>query len=168
MVDVLADPRLYEFTGGAPPTLAQLEARYVAQSAGSPRPDEVWHNWIVRLGEPAAAIGFVQATVGSDRADVAWVIGTRWQGRGCAAEAAAAMCGWLLESGVAELGAHIRPGHVASEAVATRCGLVPTDDLDADGERRWSLPTADRALGRRAQALPRSRASSPSISRSTR
>ena len=34
MVEVLADPTLYAFTGGEPPTLAELEQRYARQVAG--------------------------------------------------------------------------------------------------------------------------------------
>ena len=44
MVGVLADLDLYAFTGGEPPSLERLEARYRAQVAGSPRPGEDWHN----------------------------------------------------------------------------------------------------------------------------
>ena len=85
MVDVLADPTLYTFTGGEAPTLAQLEDRYRHQSAGSPRSGEIWHNWILRLD--GTAIGFVQATVEGAGAELAWVVGTPWQGSGFGTEA---------------------------------------------------------------------------------
>ena len=137
MVDVLGDPALYAFTGGEPPDLERLRARYDAQVAGSPDPGERWHNWIIRMADTGAAIGFVQATVAGERADVAWLTGTAWQGNGFAVEAAGAMCGWLRGAGVRDVTAHIHPGHRASARVATAIGLVPTDVVDDDGERVW-------------------------------
>jgi RimJ/RimL family protein N-acetyltransferase len=138
MVGVLADPALYAFTGGQPPTLVTLEARYLAQVAGSPDDAEQWLNWIVRTLDTDEAVGYVQATV-TDRgqaADVAWVTGTAWQGRGYAAEAAAAMVAWLADSGVATVTAHVHPDHAASAGVARKAGLAVTDEVE-DGERVW-------------------------------
>ena len=37
MMTVLADPSLYEFIGGRPPTLEQLQRRYAAQMSATPR-----------------------------------------------------------------------------------------------------------------------------------
>ena len=136
MVSVLADPALYSFTGGAPPTLEQLTDRYAFQASGAPRPDEVWHNWIIRLG--GGAIGQVQATVTDEAADVAWLVGVPWQRNGYAPEAALAMCAWLSGQGVRRFTAHIHPSHAVSAKVATALGLVPTGTLDPDGEMVWA------------------------------
>jgi len=150
MAVVLADPALYGFTGGEPPTLDALRRRYAAQVTGaSPDGAERWLNWIVRLAPddggdaPGPAIGFVQATVtgAGRRADIAWVIGVRWQGQGHAAEAAAALVAWLRASGVSTITAHVHPDHVASARVAARAGLVATDAFE-DGERVWRLGPA--------------------------
>ena len=141
MAAVLGAPSLYEFTGGDPLTVAELRERYAAQVAGSPDDDEAWRNWIVReethAGEGAAA-GYVQATVTADTADVAWVIGEPWQGRGYASEAAQAMVGWLGTHGIRTVTAHIHPDHDASAAVADRVGLKPTLTVE-DGERLWRM-----------------------------
>jgi RimJ/RimL family protein N-acetyltransferase len=137
MATVLADERLYEYTGGEPATAAELRGRYARQVAGSGRPDEVWLNWIIRVGgEP---VGYVQATAEpiAGTAWVAWVIGTPWQGNGYATEAAASVVGWLRDRGLAATAA-IAPGHLASERVAAAAGLTPTDEL-LDGERVWRL-----------------------------
>jgi hypothetical protein len=40
LVDVLSDAGLYAFTGGSPPSVADLEQRYARQVAGSPDPAE--------------------------------------------------------------------------------------------------------------------------------
>ena len=137
MVAVLSDPALYEFTGGEPPTPDELRARYERQAVGhSPDGSEVWLNWIVRTTDDARAIGFVQATVVDGRADVAWLIGTPWQGRGYATEAAQKMLALLEQRGVREITAHIRADHAASARVAANLGLSPTDEVE-DGEVVW-------------------------------
>jgi RimJ/RimL family protein N-acetyltransferase len=142
MVAVLADPALYAFIGGEPPTRGDLLARYGAQLRGSSDARETWHNWIVRERSSGAATGFVQATIldpgdGSERtAEIAWVIGTPWQGRGYATDAARALVAWLEAGGVRSIVAHVHPDHAASAAVAERAGLSPTGQL-VDGERVW-------------------------------
>lgn len=140
MLRVLADRSLYRFTGGGPPSLRDLEARYRSQVSGPSSGGEVWHNWILRLQKSERAIGFVQATLNGDTADVAWLVGTDWQGCGYAKEAAAEMCRWLRACGICSLTAHIHPKHLASERVAMAIGLQRTDEVDADGEVVWTSP----------------------------
>ncbi|GAA3388650.1 GNAT family N-acetyltransferase [Streptomyces roseoviridis] len=82
------------------------------------------------------AVGTVQATVTSDGAEVAWVVGTPWQGHGLAREAAVVLTDWLRERGVPRLVAHVHPEHHASAAVATAAGLAPTEVFH-ERERRW-------------------------------
>ena len=139
MVGVLSGAALYTFTGGSPPTLSELRARYARLAAGrSPDGREEWRNWIIR-GEPdRAAIGYVQATIvdGGTRAEIAWVVGLSWQRQGFASEAVRALVDWLDARGVTAIQAHIHPDHAASAAVARRAGLVPTGRSD-DGERLW-------------------------------
>lgn len=145
MVAVLADPDLYAFTGGEPPTLGELDARYLAQVAGPQEADdERWLNWIVRLADTGQPVGFVQATVRGGDADVAWVIGTDWQRHGFAREAATAMCRWLRGRGVSSITAHIDPSHDRSEGVAAAIGMRPTGAVDADGEQIWTLASEQR------------------------
>lgn len=141
MVGVLADEKLYDFIGGAPPDLAALRHRYRSQVAGPAAADESWCNWIVRDSADGRAIGFVQATVIDRTADVAWLIGVGDQSRGVAAEAARAMCGWLVAQGIERLRAHVHPRHVASQRVAARIGLILTDEVDNDGEEIWASPS---------------------------
>jgi RimJ/RimL family protein N-acetyltransferase len=135
MVGVLSDPALYTFTSGDPPTPEELDQRYRHQVAGGSG-DEVWHNWIIRQGD--VAIGYVQATVAHGAADLAWVVGTPWQGSGYATEAAAAMRSWLEDQGIRRFTAHIHPGHSASQAVASRLGLRTIGAVDDDGEAIWA------------------------------
>jgi RimJ/RimL family protein N-acetyltransferase len=139
VTSVLGDPGLYVFIGGAPPTAEELRKQYAAQVRGAPpEGGQAWRNWIVRLAETGEAIGFVQATIttADAHADVAWVIGQHWQGRGYATEAARGMIAALADEGVATITAHILAENAPSERVAKRIGLAPTDRVEG-GERVW-------------------------------
>jgi len=142
MAVVLGDPGLYAVMGGAPPTATELRSRYRRwQRPTSDDGREGWLNWVVLREEDDAAVGTVQATTttgGNElTAEVAWVIGVPFQGRGYATEAAAAVVGWLVDGGARDVHAHIAPDHPASEAVARRIGMRATGEFRDDGEQRW-------------------------------
>ena len=141
MAVVLADPELYTFTGGSPPTRQELRARYERWTAGSPDPAVSWCNWVIQLRSPRCLAGTVQATIstgGDPAAEVAWVVGKPWQGQGIATEAARALIAWLRLQSVKTVIAHIHPDHRASAAVAAAVGLTPTGQLH-DGEMTCRL-----------------------------
>jgi RimJ/RimL family protein N-acetyltransferase len=141
MAAVLADPDLYTFTGGSPPTRQELRARYERWTAGSPDPGVSWCNWVIQLRSPRCLTGTLQATISTGDepvAEVAWVVGTSWQGHGIATEAARALISWLGRQSVHAVIAHIHPRHHASAAVAAAAGLAPTGQLE-DGEMRWRM-----------------------------
>ena len=147
MAAVLAGPELYAFTGGTPPTRQELLARYERWLAGSPDPAVSWCNWVIRLHDSGCLAGTVQATITTggepapevaEVAEVAWVVGTPWQGQGIATEAARALVAWLRQQSVTTIIAHVHPDHQASAAVAAAAGLTPTSQLH-DGEVRWQL-----------------------------
>jgi RimJ/RimL family protein N-acetyltransferase len=141
MAAVLADPALHAFIGGEPETPQGLRSRYRRLTAGSGDPAVGWLNWVVRLRDASCLTGTVQATVRFDGAgavaEVAWVVGTSWQGRGIATEAARGLVDWLARQGVRMVAAHIHPGHLASAAVAAAAGLEATGEWH-DGEIRWA------------------------------
>jgi RimJ/RimL family protein N-acetyltransferase len=146
MAGVLADPALYAFTGGAPLSPGALRERYQRLAAGAPEQGVTWGNWVIQVRRTGQLAGYVQATITAGErgpaglrapvAEVAWVVGTAWQGQGLATEAARALAGWLAGHGVATIVAHIHPDHHASAAVAMAVGLVPSGGWH-DGERRW-------------------------------
>ncbi|MFF1695740.1 GNAT family N-acetyltransferase [Streptomyces sp. NPDC058257] len=144
MAVVLSDPGLHAFIGGAPDDPQALRARYRRMTAGAPDPAVSWYNWVLRLRDEGCLAGTVQATVvpGADGsgglvAEIAWVVGTPWQGRGIAVEAARGLVGWLTgQPDVRGIIAHVHPDHRASAAVATAAGLSPTDERQ-DGEVKW-------------------------------
>jgi RimJ/RimL family protein N-acetyltransferase len=141
MAEVLGDERLHEFIGGRPATRDELLARYGKLEAGSPYPDQRWLNWIVRERDGDRPVGTVQATVvDGATAEIAWVIGVPWQGRGYATEASRAVLDWLRGQGVRVITANVHPDHHGSAKVAERIGLAVTDEL-VDGERVWRRAT---------------------------
>ncbi len=146
MAKVVADPVLYAWTGGEPPSAAALRSQYAvwAVAGGQPVPGRRFdRTWVLRLLDGGAAVGFAQLSVAPDRsaAVLAWVVGRAWQRRGFAREATARLAELARAEGVAVLRANIAAGHLASEAVASALGLEPTDRL-ADGERVWESDVA--------------------------
>lgn len=146
MYAVLAEPALYVYTGGQPPSSIDAVARWFEgwERRRSPDGAELWLNWVVRERASGQAAGYVQATLADQRADLAWVLGTPWQGRGYATEAARAVQCWLQELGVARFRACVRPDHPASQRVAAGLGMARTADW-IDGEEVWVREERDRA-----------------------
>ncbi|MFJ4919369.1 GNAT family N-acetyltransferase [Streptomyces sp. NPDC088725] len=161
MAAVLSDPALHTFIGGAPETLDELRARYARLTAGSPDPAVSWCNWVIEVRAEECLAGTVQATIrpapggataGSDvgrddrpggsglLAEIAWVVGMPWQGRGFATEAARGLVRGLEEQGVRTFVAHVHPENRASAAVAAAAGLVPTEEWHG-GEMCWRRHT---------------------------
>ncbi|MFI9809127.1 GNAT family N-acetyltransferase [Streptomyces sp. NPDC052301] len=142
MAVVLSDPALHTFTGGTPASAEDLRARYERWVTGSPDPAVAWCNWVIRLRDEACMTGTLQATITTDdrgaAAEIAWVVGTPWQRRGIATEAAQGLVARLRQHPVHTVVAHIHPDHKASAAVAAAAGLTPTDQRH-DGEIRWQL-----------------------------
>ena len=141
MAEVLGDPDIYGWIGGAPPTAERLRTVYAELERGMSRDrTEIWLNWVIRRKPELVAVGTVQATIFNhgQRAEVAWIISPRWQRMGLATAAADAMIEWLYPARVQKVTAHIHPDHVASERVAQHVGLAPTGRLH-DGEREWEL-----------------------------
>ncbi len=138
LAPLLDDPGLHEFIGGEPLTEPALEARYRRLVRGAPPGSGVgWHNWTIRRLADGQAVGTAQATAADGHALLAWVVASKWQGRGYGSEAARAMVSWAEQEGLTAT-ANVHPGHKASERVASRAGLRPTDDWAA-GERVWRV-----------------------------
>ncbi len=146
MFEVLIDPTLYEFTNGSAPSDvgALLRLYEYWENRRSPDGGELWLNWALRLRTQDELIGHLQAGVQPDHADMAWVLGSKWQHHGYATEAAKAVHAWLLQFGVLEIRASIHPEHAASIRVAERLGLQRTTEL-SDAELIWKRTYAPRA-----------------------
>jgi RimJ/RimL family protein N-acetyltransferase len=139
---VLDDPALHAFTGGEPLGLDALTQRYARLATRhSPDGSQIWANWLLRTRSDRRAVGTLQATLpaggpNAGFAEVAWVVGSDWQGQGLASEAAASLVDRLFRDGWTVV-AHIHPDHAASQGVARAAGLTPTVVVH-DGEIRWA------------------------------
>jgi RimJ/RimL family protein N-acetyltransferase len=125
MFNVLNDPTLYAFTGDVPPANPQsLFRRYEYwEKRISPDGMELWLNWALRQRAHDQLIGHLQAGVVPDHADMAWIVGSRWQRQGYAKEAARAVLDFLDRLGVREVRASIHPQHTASIKIAEHLGM---------------------------------------------
>ncbi|MEO8103973.1 MAG: GNAT family N-acetyltransferase [Betaproteobacteria bacterium] len=92
MFAVLSDLRIYQFENQPPASVQSLRARFAAlESRMSSDGREQWLNWVIRLAT-GELIGFVQATVYPDsRAAIAYILSSRYWGRGLARRAVDAM-----------------------------------------------------------------------------
>jgi RimJ/RimL family protein N-acetyltransferase len=134
----LADASLYDYTGGRPPqSVSALRKLYALQATRrSPDDSEIWLNWVITVRTSDEVIGYVQATIRDEHADVAWVIGPAWQGHGYATEATLGMLAWLYRAGIQDIAANIQPSHKASNHVAIKTGFSRTNQVH-DGEDIW-------------------------------
>jgi RimJ/RimL family protein N-acetyltransferase len=147
MAPLLADPALYTHIGGRPPSEAELAAQYARQVRGASADGrQGWLNWVMRLRPERLPVGLVQATLTGRRpryaAELAWIVGSPYQGSGLATEGARAVMAWLGAAGCASFSAHIHPANTASAIVARRLGLVESALVEG-GERRWVAPAPD-------------------------
>jgi len=96
----LRDKRLYDFIDDGPPaSIESLRERFEKLSTQrSPDGLETWLNWALRTLKDRRYIGYVQATLRNNSAEIAYVIFVDAWGNGYGREAVAAM--------VNELGAH--------------------------------------------------------------
>ena len=102
----LNDPAVGRYMSGADVTTVDaLHVRVGRQVAGCPpeRSPERWWNWVVRLHDTGEVIGRLEATSYGDWAEIAYVFGPRWGGRGLATEATRWMVDHLAASGIPEL-----------------------------------------------------------------
>lgn len=130
MFIVLSDPAIYAFENAPPSSADALRARYRALEARqSPDGQQRWLNWVVRLKDGGAAIGYVQATVLPDAAAlVAYEFNSAWWGRGLAYESVAAAMRELREHlGVTRYGAVFKTTNDRSRRLLVRLGMRPAE-----------------------------------------
>lgn len=93
MFEVLSDQAIYEYLDYSPPASAEyLRGVYARLEARrSPDGSQAWLNWVIRPRDQPLA-GYVQATVAPNRsAHVAYVLASKYWGRGYAQRAMLAM-----------------------------------------------------------------------------
>jgi RimJ/RimL family protein N-acetyltransferase len=125
----LNHPEVGQFIGGpAVTTLEALHARIQQLNAGPPpgSTEQEWLNFTVRSTEgDDRIIGQIQATVHAGWAEVAWVLGPEFWGKGYGTEAAT----WLVAHldtahGVIEVWATVDPANLRSIGLLRALGFV--------------------------------------------
>src|SRR5687767_9604035 len=88
LFEAFSDPRIYEhIEGGLPGKVAELAEQLARRVAGSSDNQERWLNYAVQLQDSGGWIGRLEATIIPQWAEVAYVFGPAYWGRGYAAEA---------------------------------------------------------------------------------
>ena len=130
-----------------PASEAWLRDRYARlESRASADGRQAWLNWVAR-GPDGCAVGYVQATVEAERAWVAYVVGSKFQRRGHATGAMAAMLAHLAaEWGVREFAAVVERDNLPSIRLLERLGFAPAPA----GERPAQLSETERLYRRSA------------------
>jgi [ribosomal protein S5]-alanine N-acetyltransferase len=130
MFTVLSDHAIYEFIDGAPPaSVEQLADRYAQLESGlSPDGTMLWLNWVVAV-PGKGYVGYVQATVHSDRtAEVAFVLGSSDWSFGYATAAMEAMLTKLAVSyDVRGLFARVDRANQRSLRLLNKLGFIISD-----------------------------------------
>jgi RimJ/RimL family protein N-acetyltransferase len=130
MFAVLADPAIYEHENEPPESLEWLRLRFARlESRRSPDGRQEWLNWVIRLPS-SGLVGYVQATVHADgRAAIAYVLASRYWGRGLARQAVEAMIAELEQHHrVRTLSAVLKCGNTRSLRLLERLGFSPAPD----------------------------------------
>ena len=136
LVGLLEDPLLREWLRAD--DVGALRAQFKRWESGrSPDGRECRLNWVVTSRGDARALGWVQATVSSGVAVIAYAIVPSERGRGVATDALRTVTRWLYEQpGITAVEANIDPENRASQAVAAKAGFTRTDRRRA-GEDVW-------------------------------
>ena len=126
LAGLLEEPRMREWLRAH--DVGELRDRFAGwESRRSPDGRETWLNWVVREGQDGRALGWVQATVSGDSANVAYAILPAERGAGTAADAVRALVRWLHdELGVTTVTAEIEDANEASARVAVAAGFERT------------------------------------------
>jgi len=126
---LLADPELWRFTDSeAPSSCEVLAARYTRlESHRSPDGSQIWLNYAI-AGEEDGIVGFVQATIENGRAEIAYVVGARFQHRGYATSAVRKLLAELRDYyAVVTFIASVDERNSASLRLLTHLGFIAVD-----------------------------------------
>jgi ribosomal-protein-alanine N-acetyltransferase len=140
MFALLCDAAIYEHENEPPASLEWLRERFTRlESRESADGRQLWLNWVLRL-PTAGLIGYAQATVfQTGRAAIAYVLASKYWGRGLAGEACQAMIAELAEHyRVVTVYAIFKRRNLRSARLLERLGFAPASaksigaDLEPD------------------------------------
>jgi RimJ/RimL family protein N-acetyltransferase len=105
-------------------TVDALHERIDRLALGSGRPDEIWLNFAVLRADDGAVIGRLEATIFGEWAEIAYLVGPRYERRGYGREATRWLVECLTARGVGEVWACIHPDNARSIALVEDLGFV--------------------------------------------
>lgn len=125
---ILCDPKVYmHIDDGIAPTFDELVKSFSLREHGpsGDRCDETWVDYIVRDKTSQAAIGRVEATIIEHRAEVAYILGAYYWGKGYGSEALIWLHNFVRDQySVREFWATVTPGNQASKSLLMKNGYV--------------------------------------------
>lgn len=126
LFQALRDERVGRYIGGPDvTTLEALQDRITRLGAGPPDDrDELWLNFAVIFA--GDVIGRIEATLHGGVAEIAYVFGPAWWGRGYATEAVSWLLSHLAGRSVSVVWTAVAPGNAASVRLLERLGFAPT------------------------------------------
>ena len=126
MFAVLSDPAIYAYENAPPPSLDWLRDRFTKlESRQSADGQQQWLNWVIRL-PTSELIGYVQATLHPPgHAAIAYILSSRYWGRGLAHQAVEAMLAELAgHYQVHSLSAVLKRDNLRSMRLLERLGFA--------------------------------------------
>ena len=131
---ILSDPELWQFTDStSPETVEALRRRYLRlESRRGPDGEQHWLNWAIEESASSRVVGFVQATVHDSRAvaDIAYVLGRLFWGKGLATSSVRTMLAFLGTAGVRKFQATVDSKNLPSIRLLERLGFQAIDTTD--------------------------------------
>lgn len=158
MFEVLSDQAIYQYLDYPPPASAEDLRNVYARLEARRSPDgsESWLNWVIRPRDQSL-VGYVQATVAPNRsAFVAYILASKYWGRGYALRAMQAMLEHLASTyNVDQYLATVEVGNRRSIRLLERLGfhLTATQDLHSH-----QLSATERMFVRSSTAMERHQA----------
>jgi RimJ/RimL family protein N-acetyltransferase len=122
---VLLNEQVYQHIGGTPPSPERFKVGIQRVLAGPPahRSGDEWINYVVRQSQNNAVVGRLEATTHDGIAEVAFLFGPKYWGKGYATEGLLWLHKLLLaRSDCRELWATTVPANSRCQALLARCG----------------------------------------------
>ena len=129
-----ADPEVTRYLTWAPHESAETVAAFLEDLIGRIRAGEEMC-WVIARPEDDRPLGMIGARVRAHKADIGYVLGRQWWGRGYMTEAVTAVTGWLLsEPAIVRVWAVCDTENTASARVLEKAGFEREGTL-----RRWMV-----------------------------
>lgn len=132
LYQALKDPKVARYIGGPDLTSiedAQKRIEYVNNLDNAPV-GQKWLNFSILLGKQI--IGRLEATITGNKAEIAYLIGPKWWGKGYGLEATQWLVDYLQTLDVTDFWATVHPENTYSIKLLHKLGFEETKDFDSN------------------------------------